>query len=92
MQAYTELQEELGLHPPLVKLIGRLEAVPLSSPSSAKEFLVHPFLFECDSSQELVLNWENDEVQWADPSRLEMPDSVRWQVPLVRALLSAVRI
>ena len=91
-QALTELDEELGLRPPLVQLIARLEPVPLNSPSSSKEFLVHPFLFQCDSSQRLVLNWENDEVQWADPSRLELADSVRWQLPLVRALLSAVRV
>ena len=88
MQAYTELEEELGLRQPVVQLVGRLEPVPLTSPSSAKEFLVHPFLFECDSSEELVLNWENDEVQWVEPSRLESADSVRWQLPLVQALLS----
>lgn len=87
-QAYTELEEELGLRPPAVHLVTRLEPIPLTSPSSAKEFLVHPFLFECDSSETLVLNWENDEVQWAEPSRLESEDSVRWQLPLVEALLS----
>ncbi len=87
-QAYTELEEELGLRPAVVHFVARLEPVPLTSPSSAKEFLVHPFLFECDRSEKLVLNWENDEVQWAEPSRLELADSVRWQLPLVQALLS----
>lgn len=87
-QAYTELEEELGLRHPALHLVTRLEPQPLSSPSSAKKFLVHPFLFECDSAEKLVLNWEHDEVQWTEPSRLASADSVRWQLPLVQALLS----
>ena len=91
-QAFVELEEELGLRPPRIHLVSRLEPVPLDSPVSAKEFLVHPFLFECDSSEDLVLNWENDEVQWVEPSRLESADCVGWQSPLVRALLATVAV
>ena len=86
-QAWIELQEELGLRPPTVRAVGRLDPIPLSSPSSDKQFLVHPFLFECDASEPLVLNWENDEVKWSDPSALEGPDCVAWQLIVVRALL-----
>jgi 8-oxo-dGTP pyrophosphatase MutT (NUDIX family) len=87
-QAWTELCEELGLHAPAIRLVRSLPPVPLTSHGSAKEFLVYPFLFECDRPPHLVLNWEHDDVQWAAPSRLESPDCVAWQLPLVRALLA----
>jgi hypothetical protein len=48
---------------------------------------VYPFLFETAHTQPLVLNWEHDDAGWVDPSRLESPDCVGWQVPVVRALL-----
>jgi 8-oxo-dGTP pyrophosphatase MutT (NUDIX family) len=86
-QAWTELAEELGLQRPKVRAAGRLEPIPLMSPSSRKQFLIHPFLFECDAAEPLVLNWENDDVKWSDVSALEAADSVRWQLALVRALL-----
>jgi len=88
-QAWTELEEELGLCPPGIHLVRQLDPVPLTSPSSARNFLVHPFLFECDPTPRLVLNWEHDDVQWVDPSRLDAGDCVTWQFPLVRALLDA---
>jgi ribose 1,5-bisphosphate isomerase len=88
-QAWTELAEELGLGPPRVRLLGRMGPVPLESPTSHKQFLVHPFLFECESSEDLVLNWEHEEVQWVELSRLQMADCVGWQYPLVHALLQA---
>jgi len=86
-QAWTEVDEELGLRSPDVRLARRLEPVNLTNPASGKEFLVYPFLFECNATQALVLNWEHDDVQWAEPSRLESADCVGWQFPLVRALL-----
>jgi ribose 1,5-bisphosphate isomerase len=86
-QAWTEVTEELGLSPPGVQLVRRLDAVPLTSSRSGKEFLVHPFLFSCDSSARVVLNWEHDDMQWVEPSRLESADCVGWQFALVQALL-----
>ena len=86
-QVWTELEEELGLGATAIHLVRQLSPVPLTSPTSAKKFLVHPFLFECDPAPRLVLNWEHDDVQWVDPTRLESPDCVSWQLPLVRALL-----
>jgi 8-oxo-dGTP pyrophosphatase MutT (NUDIX family) len=87
-QAWTELDEELGLGAPAIRLVRQLAPVPLTSTESGKQFLVYPFLFECPNGPSLVLNWEHDDVQWADPSRLEAPDGVGWQPPLVRALLA----
>jgi ribose 1,5-bisphosphate isomerase len=86
-QAWSEVVEELGLRAPGLRLTCSLQPVPLSSPTSGKEFLVYPFLFECDSAPELVLNWEHDEAQWVEPSRLQAADCVNWQFPLVQALL-----
>ena len=88
-QVWAEVIEELGLTPGVLHLMRRLEPVPLSSPTSGKEFLVHPFLFECDSGSNVVLNWEHEEVQWVEPTRLQKPDCVRWQYALVDALLHA---
>jgi 8-oxo-dGTP pyrophosphatase MutT (NUDIX family) len=87
-QAWTELNEELGLGAPSIQLVRRLDPVPLTSSDSGKRFLVYPFLFESERTQLLVLNWEHDDVQWAEPSRLDSPDCVSWQLPLVRALLA----
>ena len=86
-QAWTELEEELGITAASIHLVRQLDPIPLTSPSSAKRFLVHPFLFDCDPAPPLVLNWEHDDVQWVDLSRMELPDCVGWQLPLVRALL-----
>ena len=90
-QAWVELEEELGLGPNHLTLVRHLEPVPLTSPGSGKQFLVYPFLFESQQVPALVLNWEHDEVQWAEPSRLDAPDSVSWQLPLVLALLADTR-
>ena len=87
-QASAELEEELGLRGSDVQLVRSLAPIELTSPTSGKEFRVYPFLYDCDASRQLVLNWEHDEVQWAQPERLLAPDSVGWQLPLVRALLT----
>jgi 8-oxo-dGTP pyrophosphatase MutT (NUDIX family) len=87
-QAWTELREELGLCSPDLTLVRSLEAVSLSSPLSGKAFLVYPFLFDCDPTARVVLNWENDDVEWVEPARLASPDCVTWQQPLVEALLT----
>ena len=88
-QVWTEIREELGLDRSQLRLVRQLEPVALTSPASGKQFLVHPYLLECASTNGIVLNWENDEVQWAEPSRLEAADCVRWQYPLVQTLLQA---
>jgi 8-oxo-dGTP pyrophosphatase MutT (NUDIX family) len=87
-QVWTELQEELGLGAQDLRLVRSLDPVPLTSPGSGKQFLVYPFLFDSPRMPSLTLNWEHDEAQWADPSRLDAPDCVSWQLPLVRALLA----
>ena len=48
---------------------------------------MRPFLFECDSTEQVVLNWEHDGMQWVDRSRLQSDDCVSWQSPIVKALL-----
>jgi ribose 1,5-bisphosphate isomerase len=90
-QALDEIREELGLSPPGLALVCDLQPVALTSPSSGKQFLVYPFLFECEGTDQVVLNWEHDEVAWVEPSRLEAADCVQWQPPLVRALLASRR-
>jgi 8-oxo-dGTP pyrophosphatase MutT (NUDIX family) len=86
-QAWSELSEELGLPRSVLVLRRRLPGVPLTSPGSGKAFVVHPFLFD-STSREVVLNWENDAVQWVDPDWLDQAWCVPWQAALVRALLA----
>jgi 8-oxo-dGTP pyrophosphatase MutT (NUDIX family) len=86
-QAWTELSEELGLVAPDLTFVRRIEPVPLSSALSGKAFLVYPFLFDCKPAAQVVLNWENDDVEWVEPVRLASSDCVPWQQQLVDALL-----
>jgi 8-oxo-dGTP pyrophosphatase MutT (NUDIX family) len=88
IQAWTEAAEELGLQPPTLTLVRQLPPVPLTSAAGGLEFLVHPFLFECAESDEVVLNWENDDVAWVDPDRLAELECIVWQRPHERALLA----
>jgi ribose 1,5-bisphosphate isomerase len=87
-QAWTEVQEELGLKPPGVWLVRVGSSLGMTSPASGKQFLVHPFLFESATECELTLNWEHSEVAWVDPSRLSAADCVAWQYDVVIALLT----
>jgi 8-oxo-dGTP pyrophosphatase MutT (NUDIX family) len=88
-QAWTEIEEELGLARARLTLVRQMDPVPLSSPLSGKAFMVYPFLFESDPANQVVLNWENDQVEWVAPHRLASADCVAWQQPLVDALLRA---
>jgi 8-oxo-dGTP pyrophosphatase MutT (NUDIX family) len=86
-QVWQELREELGLASPHVQLVRTLPPVPLMSPASGKQFLVHPFLFEGGEVCEVVLNWEHTDLAWVAPERLSHDDCVRWQRQIVTALL-----
>jgi 8-oxo-dGTP pyrophosphatase MutT (NUDIX family) len=86
-QACQELDEELGLRSPDVRLVHSLPPVPLTSAASGKQFLVHPFLFESGDAWEAVLNWEHTAQAWVEPTRLGDPDCVSWQRDIVLALL-----
>src|SRR5579884_2330966 len=91
-QAWRELDEELGLRPPLVRLLGGLPAVPLASPASGKRFRVFPFLFESQAECPVVLNWEHTDAAWVAPSRLTQSDCVPWQAEVVRTLLASALV
>jgi 8-oxo-dGTP pyrophosphatase MutT (NUDIX family) len=90
-QAWTELDEELGLARADLRLVGSLPPVPLTSSDSGKDFLVHPFLFDRVSERDVVLNWEHTACAWVDVSRLDDVDCVPWQGTIVRALLGLGR-
>jgi ribose 1,5-bisphosphate isomerase len=87
-QAWTEVQEELGLKAPDVWLVRSGPSLGMTSPASGKQFLVHPFLFESPTGSELTLNWEHSEVAWVEPSRLSATDCVAWQYDVVMTLLT----
>ncbi len=87
-QAWTEIQEELGLQPPDVWLVRNGPPQQLTSRASGKQFLVYPFLLESAAGSEVTLNWEHSEVAWVEPSRLADADCVPWQRDVVAALLA----
>ena len=87
-QAWTEVEEELGLRPPDVWLVRSGPARALTSPGSGKRFRVYPFLFDSATKCEVTLNWEHSEVTWVDSSRLSDPDCVAWQRDIVQSLLA----
>jgi 8-oxo-dGTP pyrophosphatase MutT (NUDIX family) len=87
-QAQQELDEELGVRSPDVRLVRALVPVPLVSSASGKRFLVHPFLFDGGPECEVMLNWEHTEHAWVEPTRLAESDCVAWQRDIVAALLT----
>ena len=87
-QAWTEVEEELGLRPPDVWLVRSGLARALTSPGSGKRFRVYPFLFDSAAESEVTLNWEHSEVTWVLSSRLSDPDCVAWQRDIVQSLLA----
>jgi 8-oxo-dGTP pyrophosphatase MutT (NUDIX family) len=86
-QAWTELDEELGLTPPALELRKAPPAVLLTSERSGQRFLVHPFLFESRSRQ-VKLNWEHDAFEWVAAVQLARPDFVGWQLEIVNELMA----
>lgn len=63
-----EIFEEVGFCKSELTLraIGR----PLPVDDGSKHFIVHPYLFETTTVREPILNWENDEAVWINPSKL----------------------
>lgn len=88
-QAWTELNEELGVQPPLVRLVCSQPPLALTSPTSGKQFKVYPFLFRSTTECQVTLNWEHTDVAWSEVSRLRDTDCVQWQREVVLALLAA---
>jgi 8-oxo-dGTP pyrophosphatase MutT (NUDIX family) len=88
-QTYQEIAEELGFQQDALRLARASTPVLLTSPTSGKQFLVHPFVFDLQDDCDVVLNWEHTEHAWVRPDRLAEPDCVAWQHELVIALIGA---
>ena len=72
--AYREIAEETGLRR-AAKLVRRGEPFAVDDEALGTRWIVHPFLFDCDS-RDLRLNWEITEAAWASPPDLLRRDTV----------------
>ena len=76
-QALTEIDEETGLGPDLVRLAAAPPPIRIERPEQGWTWIIHPFLFDT-ASPELRLDWEHDEYRWIDPPDLATTDCVTW--------------
>jgi 8-oxo-dGTP diphosphatase len=69
-QAYTELDEELGLDSNAVLLVRSGSPLPVEDELEHLSWLVYPFLFTLEDERALRLDWEAVEMRWARPTDL----------------------
>lgn len=70
-QAYTEIREETGLQADQVSMLRRGEVVSQPDAALAREFLVHPFMFEVYKPDEIHTDWEAAQMRWILPSEMK---------------------
>ena len=68
-RAYREIREETGIKKASLSLAKNGKPVKVKSVDLKKQFLIHPFLFVCNTNK-IRLNWENTAYRWIFPSRL----------------------
>ena len=70
-QAMTEILEETGLQSNDVQLVKKSFPIPIEDPQSGKLWIVHPFLFHVADRSKVHINWENTELRWIEPEKLD---------------------
>jgi 8-oxo-dGTP pyrophosphatase MutT (NUDIX family) len=70
-QAKREIREETGITDTALRLVAQGE--PLEVPDSELQvcWIVYPFLFEIDDREGIRLDWENTELCWVAPERVQ---------------------
>lgn len=80
--ALQEILEETGLTANNLKFLEELP--PLERPTPEAIWIIHPFLFETDTT-EITLDWEADEGLWIEPREMENFQTVPDLPKIVRA-------
>ncbi|MFD1563156.1 NUDIX domain-containing protein [Haloarchaeobius amylolyticus] len=68
-QVYVEISEETGLEPDTVSLVRSGRAVEFEDPTLEREWVVHPYLFDCET-REIELSEEHDTAKWVSPTTI----------------------
>jgi len=69
-QAYREVEEETGLGSSRVHLLAEGPAVRFPDWELGIVWVVHPYLFRCETPEAVRPDWEHVRFQWADPGRI----------------------
>jgi ADP-ribose pyrophosphatase len=88
-QARTEVQEEMGLAHPQLRLVREASAIHVQGDNDAV-WTVSPFLFEADAPA-VTLNWENDDVLWLGPTEPLPAMTTAWLPAVLSSLSMAPR-
>jgi len=72
--AWREIAEETGLETG-VELIRCGESFAVEDPSLGRRWLVHPYLFDCET-REVRLDWESTEGEWVPPPEIRRRETV----------------
>ncbi|WP_222920102.1 NUDIX domain-containing protein [Natrinema sp. SYSU A 869] len=68
-QVRAEIREETGLEADAVSLVRSGRPVEFTDPALEREWVVHPYLFDCEI-REIELSEEHDEFEWVAPTEL----------------------
>ena len=69
-QALREIHEETGLEETTVHLVRAGKPLEVPAPELAACWVVHPFLFDIDTPDQIRLDWENTALRWVLPEQL----------------------
>lgn len=70
-QALVEIREETGLNEQDVELVRRAEPLEINDSEHNLRWLVHPFLFSVKQPDAVRLDWENVEMRWILPEKID---------------------
>lgn len=69
-QAVREVREETGLNETAFRLVQVGKPLSIPAPELKTCWIVHPFLFDIDTPDQIRLDWENTEYRWVAPHEL----------------------
>lgn len=75
-QAYTEINEETSLNNEDVMLIRKGMPFEQVDENLNRKWIIHPFLFETSSMDNIKIDWENVDKRWIDPAEIKNFDTV----------------
>lgn len=70
-QAYTEIMEETSLNYDDVRLIRKGIPFEVMDEKLNRKWIIYPFLFETSSKDKIIIDWENVEKRWIEPSEID---------------------
>jgi nicotinamide-nucleotide amidase len=75
-QAYREISEETSLGKNDIQLIRKGIPFELYDTQLKRKWIIHPFLFETNSPEKIVTDWENVELTWISPTEIKRFNTV----------------